>query len=574
MPKSPQDTTQTSLSDVRVLSKVCIGLSVLTVTFITAVGGQFLIALVGGTIFAALGLIATRLKPNPARILIAQALVGVTITLNAALLGHPLQVDAHMVYFAVLAMTVMLGNISALLAAAATIAVHHVILTLVMPTLLFPSFDLIQNIGRTAFHAVIVIMETAILFYAIRTNTTLTLEIRKKEAEAQSAAAQAQNAFSNAKAEKQRAEDALTAAQAASEEAAVAKSTAETALKDFQSSQSQSAQQRALDDKARADRDIALQHLVEVFGRHLDQLSSGDLSTQISESLNSDYDGLKESFNIAVMKLGETIHQVREQSENIQNQSREISNSANDLSVRTEHQAVTLADIARSITDLTASLSAVAKDSSDAQNLAQITSSEAAEGSDIMQQAVHAMAGIEGSSKEIHKITAVIDDIAFQTNLLALNAGVEAARAGDAGRGFAVVASEVRALAQRSSDAAREINNLITTSVTQISSGADLVNKTGYALEGIKKSVDKITNRLSSVASATSDQSRNLSSVNSAIGELEGVTQQNVAMFEETTAANTQLSSAAHYLSELVQTFVTTSSNHNTITISPQKKAS
>lgn len=554
--------TTAPLADVRFLSKTCILLAALMVVFIAIEGGQVMTATAGGIAFAVLGAIAPKLRPNTARILIAQALVGVTITLNAALIGHPLQVDAHMVYFAVLAMTVMMANIPALIAAAATIAVHHVILTLAMPALLYPSFDLMYNIGRTSFHAVVVIMETAVLWYSIHTRIKLNAAMEKKEIEAKASAVQAHDASANAQLEKSRAEKALAAAHAASEEAAEAKNVAEETLKDFQKAQIERSVQREIEDKARADRDAALQHLVTVFGRHLDQLSSGDLSTQISDNLGPDYESLRESFNSAVSKLGETIHQVRDQSENMQSQSREISNSANDLSVRTEHQAATLAEIARSITDLTESLSAVAKDSGDAQKLAQITSSEAAEGSDIMQQAVQAMAGIEGSSKEIHKITAVIDDIAFQTNLLALNAGVEAARAGEAGRGFAVVASEVRALAQRSSDAAREINNLINTSVTQISSGAELVNKTGRALEGIKNSVDKITRRLSSVAGATSDQSRNLSNVNASVGELEGVTQQNAAMFEETTAANTQLSNSARYLSDMVNTFVTSPVDH------------
>ena len=138
--------------------------------------------------------------------------------------------------------------------------------------------------------------------------------------------------------------------------------------------------------------------------------------------------------------------------------------------------------------------------------------------------------------------------------MLSLNAGVEA---GDAGRGFAVVASKVRTLAQRSSGAAREINELINSSVQQISSGADLVNKTGNGLEGIKGSVDKITNLLSAVAESTSNQSRNLTSVNSAVGELESVTQQNTAVFEVTTTANSQISTAAQSMSSLVQTFVT-----------------
>jgi methyl-accepting chemotaxis protein len=556
--KSLQKAGSTELQGVNILSKLCLGFAIVSAGFVAVEGGQAIVALVGGALFSCIALISARSGSKAAQVLIALSLVGVTITLNAALVGHPLQIDVHMVYFAVLAMTVLMNNNAAMLAAAATIAVHHVLLTLVMPTLLYPSFDLMKNIERTAFHAVVVVVETAVLFHMIHMRRKLDAMVKDKEAQTNAALDDARASSAQAEEETARAEQALVAAKTSSEEAAVAKIAAENALSEFKDAQLEQAEQRKIADAAQKERDLALQQLVTVFGRHLDQLSSGDLSTKITETLDANYEDLRHSFNLAVSKLGATIHQVRDQSGNIQGQSREIANSANDLSVRTERQADTLAEIAKTITGLTKSLSTVAKDSGDAQELAEITSHEAAEGSKIMQDAVKAMADIENSSKEINKITSVIDDIAFQTNLLALNAGVEAARAGDAGRGFAVVASEVRALAQRSSDAAREINELINSSVQQISGGAELVNKTGSALEGIKSSVDKITTRLSSVAESTSNQSQNLTSVNSAVGELENVTQQNTAMFEETTAANSQLSNAAQSMSALVQTFVTT----------------
>jgi len=548
----------TTLQGVNVLSKLCMGLAIATVGFVTLEGGQIIIAIVGAVFFSSVAFFAARSRTESAKVFIALSLVGVTITLNAALIGHPLQIDVHMVYFAVLAMIVLMNKNAALLTAAATIALHHVLFTLVAPALLYPSIDLTQNLERTAFHAVVVIMETSILSHMIHMRSKLDAIIKDKEEQTNAALDEARAASTQAGEEKSRTEQALISAKTATEEAAVAKVEAERALAEFQEAQLERAELRKISDAAQKNRDTALHQLVTVFGRHLDQLSSGDLSTKITEALDDNYEDLRHSFNLAVSKLGATIHQVRDQSGNIQDQSREIANSANDLSLRTERQAETLAEIARSITGLTESLSTVAKDSGDAQKLAEITSHEAAEGSKIMQDAVKAMAEIENSSKEINKITSVIDDIAFQTNLLALNAGVEAARAGDAGRGFAVVASEVRALAQRSSNAAREINELINSSVQQISGGADLVNKTGNALEGIKSSVDKITNRLSSVAESTANQSRNLTGVNSAVGELESVTQQNTAMFEETTAANSQLSNAAQSMSSLVQTFVTT----------------
>ncbi|MEN8838815.1 MAG: methyl-accepting chemotaxis protein, partial [Celeribacter marinus] len=403
----------------------------------------------------------------------------------------------------------------------------------------------------------IVVMETAALAYMIIKRIELNRTLEEGNAKTLTAAEDVRQALASAQQEKTRAEAALTEAQKATEQAAESGRVAQDALRSNEEAQQERDAMRADEERARTNRDQALAHLLDVFGRHLDQLSSGDLSTRISTDLHPDYEGLRTSFNDTVTRLGHAMKEVREQSGSMQVQSGEIAASANDLSTRTERQAAALANIARSVQELNASLNTVAVDSADARKLAEATAGDAAEGSAIMEQAVRAMRGIEESSNEINKITGVIDDIAFQTNLLALNAGVEAARAGEAGRGFAVVASEVRALAQRSSDAAREINLLIEKSSQQVSSGADLVDKTGQALGGIKESVDKITHRLQSSADAMTTQSRQLSDVNTSISELEGVTQQNTAMFEETTAANSLLSNSAQALSDMVSIFVT-----------------
>jgi methyl-accepting chemotaxis protein len=162
---------------------------------------------------------------------------------------------------------------------------------------------------------------------------------------------------------------------------------------------------------------------------------------------------------------------------------------------------------------------------------------------------------VETSSQEISKITSVINDIAFQTNQLALNAAVEAARAGEAGRGFAVVATEVRALAQRSSDAAREINGLISASEEQVRSGVDLVDKTGLALAAIVESISEISTLVSDIATSTKEQSSGLNEINTAVNELDQVTQQNAALFEETTAASHALTAEADSLAQAVARF-------------------
>jgi methyl-accepting chemotaxis protein len=180
---------------------------------------------------------------------------------------------------------------------------------------------------------------------------------------------------------------------------------------------------------------------------------------------------------------------------------------------------------------------------------------EATASSQVVQQAVEAMKAIEASSGQISSIIGVIDEIAFQTNLLALNAGVEAARAGDAGRGFAVVASEVRALAQRSADAAKEIKTLIGASSAQVQKGVSLVDRTGQSLERLLTLVDQINHRVAAIAASAAEQATGLREVNTAMNQMDQVTQQNAAMVEQSTAASHALAQESSTLATLVQRF-------------------
>jgi methyl-accepting chemotaxis protein len=173
----------------------------------------------------------------------------------------------------------------------------------------------------------------------------------------------------------------------------------------------------------------------------------------------------------------------------------------------------------------------------------------------VVSDAVTAMSAIETSARQISKIIGVIDEIAFQTNLLALNAGVEAARAGEAGRGFAVVATEVRALAQRSADAAKEIKTLISASGQQVESGVRLVSETGKALARIVTQVERLNRLVSDIAASAQEQSTGLNEVNTAVNQMDQVTQQNAAMVEQSTAASHNLASTADGLAELVAQF-------------------
>ena len=295
--------------------------------------------------------------------------------------------------------------------------------------------------------------------------------------------------------------------------------------------------------------------VVDALGSGLQSLSSGDLTTEITDTFPQDYEALRIDFNTAVAGLKEAVGAVTQNVSSIRSETSEISSAADDLSRRTEKQAATLEETAAALDELTSSVRSAAEGADAASKMSENAQHNAEEGGEVARNAVTAMDSIKNSSNEISKITSVIDDIAFQTNLLALNAGVEAARAGEAGRGFAVVATEVRALAQRSSEAAREINTLISTSSEQVQKGVDLVDQTGAALASIVNSVSDISSRVAEIATSARQQSSGLNEINVAMNELDQVTQQNAAMFEETTAASHALPTAADALSAAVARF-------------------
>jgi len=292
----------------------------------------------------------------------------------------------------------------------------------------------------------------------------------------------------------------------------------------------------------------AQKRVVESLSGALTALSQGDLSTRLSTPFDDDYETLRNHFNESVLALDNTVSLVMDNSGAILGEAGNISAAADDLSRRTEQQAATLEQFAAALTQITASVASAADGASKASEVVTDARKNAEASGSVVREAVDAMGEIANSSEQISRIISVIDDIAFQTNLLALNAGVEAARAGDAGRGFAVVASEVRALAQRSSEAAREINTLISTSGDQVKRGVSLVDKAGAALNEIVTSVGDIEDHVTGIAASAREQSTGLEEINTAISQLDQVTQQNVAMFEETTAATHTLTAEASAL--------------------------
>lgn len=304
--------------------------------------------------------------------------------------------------------------------------------------------------------------------------------------------------------------------------------------------------------RAAADAQAAV---VAALARGLDRLAKGDLTAHLAEPVPPEYEKLKLDFNAAVAQLHEAIGKVSREVTAIQAGAAEISQAADNLSHRTENQAASLEETAAALDQITATVAKSASGAKEATDIVGAARGEAHESGAVVKNAIEAMRAIEHSSTQIAQIIGVIDEIAFQTNLLALNAGVEAARAGDAGRGFAVVASEVRALAQRSADAAKEIKTLIATSSDQVETGASLVGKTGDTLLSIVRRVAQIDEVVREISSAAQEQATALREVNVAINQMDQTTQQNAAMVEETTAASHSLASEADTLAQLVQQF-------------------
>ena len=288
---------------------------------------------------------------------------------------------------------------------------------------------------------------------------------------------------------------------------------------------------------------------------HIDAMRDGDLTTRPRAWGADEAASLMQTLQQMQDALRRIVTQVRGASDNIVHSSSEIADGAHDLSARTEQSAANLQQSASAMEELASTVRQTASHALDASRLAGDNAQVAARGGQIIGTMVATMTEIHASSSRIGDITATIDGIAFQTNILALNAAVEAARAGESGRGFAVVATEVRALAQRSAAAAREIRGLITTSVEQVASGTAVVREAGATIGEIVQKTGRVSEVLNSISSGADEQARGVTQTTQAVQQLDTVTQQNAALVEQTAAAAASLKDQAHALAAEVAQF-------------------
>ncbi|ARO33908.1 methyl-accepting chemotaxis protein (plasmid) [Rhizobium sp. NXC14] len=323
----------------------------------------------------------------------------------------------------------------------------------------------------------------------------------------------------------------------------------ETALRDaeFERERSQMAE-KAAEERTR-------ETVINELTYGLDQLSHGNLDCRITTTFAAAYESLRAKFNDSLDALSASMAEVAQTSRQVGSSSTGITNAADSLASRTEQQAAMLEEATAALKEMNAKTNDASHHAGKATGMMVETRSSAEHSAAIVRDAIAAMQKIEGSSAQIGDIVNVIDEIAFQTNLLALNAGVEAARAGEAGKGFAVVAQEVRELALRSANAAKEIRSLISTSSSQVSTGVELVNRTGKALMEIEGQVEQVAGLIARIVSVSSEQAVAIGEINASVNALDEVTQRNAAMAAETVSACRALGGQTQTLEGVVGRF-------------------
>ena len=450
-----------------------------------------------------------------ARIIVSMSLAVQVMTLIfAASKLDPASVqEAHMIYFVLNCYLLSLACWRSLAVYNALVVAHHLLLTFVFPSLVWTQAGEANAVLSLITHALIAVFLVGPLFVtAEKLRSTLTAN-----------------------------EQALNKAAQAQEQS--------------EHSHTLMMQERLATEARQQDTLREMSQVVKHLGNGLRLLSGGDLTYRVTAEIPQAYQQLQANFNQAGAQLQQTMCGIGSSSMSIQSGVTSVTQAADDLSRRTEQQAASLEETAAALEEISKNVRTTAIATETARRVANTAKNEAEATELILGQMIQAMDQIERSSSDISQIIGVIDSIAFQTNLLALNAGVEAARAGDAGRGFAVVASEVRGLSERSTNAARHIKTLISTSTAEVQAGAKLLGDTTQALGRIVGHVDEINGVAGNIARSMDEQSNGLQQVSKAVTHLDQVTQQNAAMVEETTASTHVLLEEAGELARMIGQF-------------------
>ncbi len=423
-----QDPTKVILALATVLCAVVLAASLV-------IGANLLASSAISLSFLGSGFLLHRSRTQTRDIGASTALMGQAVAFTAAFQGHNWQIDTHMLFFALLACLILLRSIPAILMGTVITAVHHLSLSIFMPALVFPGGALVENLGRTAFHAVILVMETAVLVATVLVLKRLDAEARRRNAELEKTVSEANQAREEADSARKTAED-------TKEQAEAAKARAENLLREEKDAErlrlDAETERLALQSEAEklAQANSAEQaQVVDCIRKAMQSLKAGDLTARIDRDLPEKYSDIGTAFNEAIAVLDATVGEVTAQSEDMQSQVEEIASATADLATRTERQAQMLRESSEGLEELTRVVSNTEDTVREADHSAQTAQNSAKSSETVVSETSQAMHAIQSEAEEISQIVKVIDEIAFQTNLLALNAGVEAARAGDAGRG-------------------------------------------------------------------------------------------------------------------------------------------
>ncbi len=535
---------------------ICLN-AVIAVVAAGAVGNDQALTLIAAICICALGFFAQRLFSNVQDYALVVGLIGQTALITAAFTGHAWQLDSHMMFYAALAMLVLLVNPIALMVGAGLIILHHAALSFTLPALVYPSSEMLPALYRTAFHGLVVVLEASVLVWSIHTRLRMIAISVANEKQVREAATAVEMAMDTA-------EEARAAAIASQERAEQEATRAQDALKEANEQSERTRRAHAATRQAEEEHaaiqkkaNDELQSVIRELSDALARLAAKKLDLQLQDTFPTDYEALRTDYNSAVASLNDAITSVATQVQKIRENAAAIAETSRDQSARSEARSRALAEVSNSVRDLEASVAMVAGNASEASETVKNSNHHADEGMQVVDQAVSAMYEIEGSANEIRKIVSLIEDISFQTNLLSLNAGVEAARAGEAGRGFAVVATEVRALAQRSSDSANEIKSLISKSDQQVKNGVALVQQSGAALKQILSSVGSTNNQVDGINESVHQQNRRLTVIAETLEKLSTSARRDSTMIEETATASATLNEATDILSDAISVFKT-----------------